>query len=507
MQSKPATNKIIDLRWDRFPHRDGSSGPSPRQVEFFACDAREQLYGGSKSGGKTIAGSAKAVMLSVLIPGNRGLIARQVFPDLRDGTLKTFFELCPPELVISHSKQDHIIKIRSCNPKYPSEIIYRGLGEESEVSSRAKERAKALEVGWLWIDEPSEVSFDAYRQMLGQLRWVCSTGKRPPYMAFLTSNPEPGWVKDRFIDPSSDGYVMGLGPSKAMFIPSLPADNPGLPDDYIDTMRSTNDADWIRRYIEGSWDIHEGMVFTEMDERIHNLDNFIPDDKYAAFSRALLRYGCMDHADTGITAYLIQGFDNPGNCYALGEYYRADALISEHCSAIKAIETQYNGVTYRLMDPSCEGKYVQNRDEMISISDAYAREGVQCLPAIRAKISVGIDLMKEYLHPNPIHVHPFKQEHGAPRMFISKKRCPNLWKEMQGLKTECKPDGTLVFKGRDHACDCSRYILMSRPKGADLAKVDVLSLPTIQQVAYRVQEKWAKDWDRAAQGTGEGSWF
>ncbi len=430
----------IDLRWDRFPHRDGSCGPSERQVEFFACAAKEQLYGGIKSGGKTIAGSAKAIHLSVLIPGNRGLIARQAFTDLRDGTLKTFFELCPPELILSHNKGDHLIKIKSKDPMHPSEIVYRGLGEESEMSSRAKEKAKALEVGWLWIDEPSDVSFDAYRQMLGQLRWVCTTGRRPPYMAFLTSNPEPGWVKDRFIDPSADGYIMNLGPEAAAFIPSLPADNPGLPADYIQTLRSTNDAEWIRRYLEGSWDIHEGMVFSELSERLHNLDNWVSDDRWKDFHAKFLKYGCMDHADTGITAYLITGFDPAENCYALAEYYRANALISEHCAGIKALDAQYNGVSYRLMDPSCESKYIQNRDEMISVADAYAREGVQCLPAIRAKISVGIDLVKERL------------QYDAPRLFISKKRCPNLWKEMQGLKTEAKPDGTLIFKGRDHAC-------------------------------------------------------
>jgi PBSX family phage terminase large subunit len=502
-----ASPKTVDLCWDRFPHRDGQSGPSSRQLEFLYCSAREQLYGGSKSGGKTIAGSAKAIWLSTMIPGNRGLIARQAFTDLRDGTLKTFFELCPSQIIISHSKTEHRIVIRTADPKHPSEIIYRGLGEESEVSSRAKDKAKALEVGWLWIDEPSDVSYDAYRQMLGQLRWVCTTGQRPPYMAFLTSNPEPGWVKDRFIDPSSDTYIMGLGAQQAAFIPSLPSDNPGLPDDYIATMRATNDSDWIRRYMEGSWDIHEGMVFTELSESLHNLDNWISDDRWAQFCGRMLRYGCMDHADTGITAYVICGFDQPGNCYCLEEYYKKDDLITSHASSIKALDNKYNGVSYRLMDPSCESKYVQNRDEMISVADAYSREGVTCLPAIRAKISVGLDLMKTYIHPQPIHIHPFMQVHGAPRFFVSKKRCPNLWKEMIGLKTESKPDGTLVFKGRDHACDCTRYILMSRPTLPELEKLDVLTLPTLEQIQYRVHDKWAQSWDKDAQRTNEGSWF
>ena len=37
---------------------------------------------------------------------------------------------------------------------------------------------------------------------------------------------------------------------------------------------------------------------------------------------------------------------------------------------------------------------------------------------------------------------------------------------MQALKKEVKPDGTIAFKGVDHAIDDLRYILMSRPQAA-----------------------------------------
>jgi PBSX family phage terminase large subunit len=487
-----AESREIRLNWP--PRNDGDRGPSDRQAEFLRCGAREQLYGGSKRGGKTVAGCAKAIYLSCMFPGNRGLIARQAFTDLRDSTLVTFFQLCPPELIIGHQKQEHRITLRTAEPKYPSTIIYRGLGEDTEggvSAQKAKEKAKAIETGWYWVDEPSEVAFDAYRMMLSQLCWFLPNGKRPPYMALLTSNPEPGWVKDRFIDTDHPDYIIGR--SDARFIPSLPHDNPGLPINWETDLRSTMDADWVRRYLDGSWDIHEGMVFTGLDERIHNLDNYIDphnEDLWQQFHVDLKPMAALDHATTGITAYLRSGIDVDENCFALEEYYQEDKRIDEHAIAIKALDEKYINPLYRLIDPSTEAKTLQNKTEMFSVQDAYRREGIKTISAHRANISVGIDLIKQYLHINPLHTNPFTLQRGAPRLYISKRRCQNLWREMVNLKKEIKPDGSIEFVGRDHALDDLRYILMSRPGAQVQKKKDIAKLPTLDQVAHRSMDKF-----------------
>jgi hypothetical protein len=47
---------------------------------------------------------------------------------------------------------------------------------------------------------------------------------------------------------------MGGGGSDYCFVPSLPRDNPYLPGDYEAQLRKTYPEDWIKRYLEGSWD-------------------------------------------------------------------------------------------------------------------------------------------------------------------------------------------------------------------------------------------------------------
>jgi Phage terminase large subunit len=159
--------------------------PTGQQQKFIDCGEREQLYGGAKRGGKTVAGAMKSVLLSIMFPGNRGLIGRKDMTDLKDTALTTFFDICPPELILDHHKGDRKIVIRT-NDK-PSEILYRGLGDQADV-----EKSKGIDLGWAWIDEPSEIEEDTYKMLRSQLNWVLPDGNRPPYMMLLTSNPEPG---------------------------------------------------------------------------------------------------------------------------------------------------------------------------------------------------------------------------------------------------------------------------------------------------------------------------
>lgn len=494
-----------DLRLNWPPRNDGTRGPSERQAEFLQCGAHEQLYGGSKRGGKTVAGCAKGIYLSFLIPGNRGFILRNAFTDLRESTLTTFFQLCPPELIIDHNKTEHHILLKSVDPDKPSMIVYAGMGEQSEFSPKAKEKAKSKESGWFWIDEPSEVNFDAFRMMLAQLCWFLPNGQRPPYMALLTSNPEPGWVYDRYIDENADAYIMGKDEVDAEFIPSLPSDNPGLPPSWEKDMRATMDADWVKRYLDGSWEIHEGMVFTELSEVVHNLDRYLPPgdpEAWAKFHFGMTHVGALDHASTGITAYLRVGIDSGENMFALEEYYKDDGMISEHAQAIAALDSRYGQPKYRLIDPSTEGKTLQNSREMFSVQEAYINAGgrygdypsIPTVAAHRANISVGIDLLKQYLHFNLLHRNPFTQQLGSPRLFISKSRCPMLWKEMHGLKKELRANGSIDFVGRDHAVDDLRYIAMSRPGAPVQKEKDLAQLPTQDAFAIRSHDKWAGKW-------------
>lgn len=414
---------------------------SEQQQKFFDSAAKEQLGGGAKRGGKTVVGCVKSIALSAMIPGNRGLIGRLHWPELRDSTLETFKRVCPAELIQDWRAQDKIHIIRTKDPLYPSVILWRALGDPTDF-----EKAKGVDLGWMWLDEPTEVPEETYHMLRAQLCWTLPNGNRPPYMTLLTSNPEPGWVKRRFIEKMIPGGV---------FIPFLPRDNPHLPPGWETELRETMHGDWVGKYLDGSWNIGEGSPFKELNAEYHVLE----DIDWVGMKLI----GCIDPASTGVTAYLQCGIDSDENLYALEEYYQKDRLISQHAAAVLSMMTRYGVQDYTLIDPSTEAKTLQGSYELYSVQEEYRRHGVMTMAARRANIEVGINLICELLHLSPKHRHPRTQQPGAPRLFIQKSKCPNLWREMEDLRTEILPSGKIDYIGADHAVDNLRMIAMSRP--------------------------------------------
>jgi phage terminase large subunit len=245
------------------------------------------------------------------------------------------------------------------------------------------------------------------------------------------------------------------------------------------------------QHLLGRWDYFEGQVFPELCE-VHNLDKYMDtsDDKVLhEFVESMRKVSAHDHASTGITAHELVGINTDEDAFVFDEYYKADRLISEHSEQIRQLLSWYGKPEYTLIDPSTEAKTLQNVKDMFSVQDAYRREGLTMMAAHRASIGVGIDLIKEYLKVNPLHRNPFTQERGSPRLFISRRRCPNLWREMSELQVQ-NNDGKVEYIGADHACDCLRYILMSRPRAAIQKKMDIAKLPALDQVAHRSMDKF-----------------
>jgi PBSX family phage terminase large subunit len=319
--------------------------PHEQQRKFINAAQLEQLYGGAKRGGKSVALAMKIALLSLQFPGNRGLLARKDFTDLRDSTLTTFFQVLPSELILDWNKSERLIQIKT--GAQPSQVLYRGLGDVHEV-----EKSKGIDLGWLAIDEPSEIDEATYLMLRAQLTWVLPNGTRPPYMCLLASNPEPGWVKRRFITNPAPGTI---------FIPSLPRDNPGLPAGWEGDLRNSYPPDWINKYLEGSWDVAEGQVFTEFDRQTHIVDRINPAHMKLA--------AAIDHATTGTTCMVIVGLDSSGNINVLAEYYRQNALVSQHAAAMQKLMAEFGGkkrFDYILIDPSTESKTQQGVYELYS---------------------------------------------------------------------------------------------------------------------------------------------
>lgn len=210
--------------------------PTPTQSIAHRVSSRYKLFGGAMGGGKTRWLCEEAKDLSLRYPGNRGVMCRWHLSDFKNSTLKSLLECLSPDIIHSHNWAEHTITLIN-----GSEIIYMGMSEEENVS-----KLKSMELGWFCIDEASEVPKEVFLLFQSRLRKRLNTGHFPPFYGLLASNPADCWLKDDF--------VLKGGGRDYSFIPSLPKDNPYLPGDYEKRLRKTYPEDWIKRFLEGSWD-------------------------------------------------------------------------------------------------------------------------------------------------------------------------------------------------------------------------------------------------------------
>lgn len=502
--------------------------PHHQQLLAIEQSDPEQLYGGAKRGGKTIWLCQKSFLLNFLFPGNRGLMTRYNFTDLQDTTLIEWFETVPSEFVVGHNKGERTIFISNPHPdsgkkdsttkdgysRWASRQHYRGLGDPEDF-----EKVKGMSLGHLECDEPSEIPYETYLMIRAQMTWQLPDGSRPPYMCLLASNPEPGWVEDRFVEGAHldpDGVMRGVNDG-CIFIPALPSDNPHLPPGYVDELIRTYPKEWVEKYIRGGWGSSEGAVFKEFSEELHNLDNWLDTDSDEAvrrFSMQLRLYGGFDHGDSGVTCYEQSGVDSADNIFFFDEYYRDNRLVSDHAIDILAVKSRYEhpigGIPARhqefiIADPSIFHKSQHTSIELQSIAYLYGEHGLLMIPGWNA-MEMSIERIKEHLHPLRQHRHPFTGQFGSPSLFISKKRCPQLWKQVRGWKRKrIEPYSShlpshMQYKGVDHALDPCRYIVNSRPRRAEFIAADLRGISNQEKFAAQAHAKWAGRFGRQANG-------
>jgi PBSX family phage terminase large subunit len=347
----------------------------------------------------------------------------------------TFERFCPPELIRKHFQQDRIIMFRN-----GSEILYGGLGGDEDL-----ERIKSTEFGWFAIDEATEVVEDMFMLLSSRLRWILPDGRSPRYTAFLASNPEPGWVKGKFVDRHIEGYA---------FIKALPRDNPYLPADYDAKLRKDWPDEWVRRYLDGSWDVFSGQVYKEFERGIHVYHEV----EMGAWWE---RFRVIDHGYVNPTCCLWLAVDHDGSMWIYDEHYEAELTISENAKIIKAKHPEFDGTT--ICDPSMKSKTMQQGRKVWSPADEYRDNGIICLAAFSAhnvmSEAMGIQLVKQRLKSRSLFIH--ESCGNTIREMIAYK-----WRDLKSQKQDSRNLPEQAVDKNNHAMDCMRYACMWRPAGS-----------------------------------------
>ncbi len=216
-------------------------------------------------------------------------------------------------------------------------------------------------------------------------------------------------------------------------------DNPFIPRSEILEAEKQLSPRFFRQEYEASFEDFVGMVWPEF-----NQDCVVsPRDILGPVERV----GAIDPAITGTFASLFGKVTPDGTLYVVGEYYEQDKRIAEVSQKIRDQADKW------YCDPAGQRKTQTKNGQLYSIFDELRDNNILVWPA-NNDVNAGINRVAER----------FKA--GKIKIFES---CVNLIQELERYHWAERTEGTTgesepkPYKSFDHACDCLRYLVASRP--------------------------------------------
>ncbi|RXG64641.1 hypothetical protein ES695_11570 [Candidatus Atribacteria bacterium 1244-E10-H5-B2] len=257
------------------------------------------LFGGAMGGGKSYIGCLllyryakwvikKFKLLVTKYPIQLGFLGRYRGVDFNDTTLETWKRIIPQSQYYIRSQDKEIII--GDKVKY----AFGGLDTQEAVS-----KFSSAEFAVTFIDQAEECDRDKVAVLMSRFRLQIDSVPLP-YKSLFTANPKNCWLKDEF--------VLGSDPKK-VYIPALPAENPYLPDTYMDSIKDAfkHRPELLLAYLEGSWDSLEGSDIIVKDIWIRQANEVHID--YVGRPKKVFGVDVARYGDDRTVIYYLEGTD------------------------------------------------------------------------------------------------------------------------------------------------------------------------------------------------------
>jgi PBSX family phage terminase large subunit len=383
--------------------------------------------------GKTTLGCREVLKWTQYYPGGLFVIGRLTSKSLEETTERRWFEMCPTELIEHWNDSKKHLYLKTPFKDVYSEVLFMHLDEPGPLGS--------LDIDGFWIDEAhepdgKEVPESTFLMLKARLR-----GYAGPHRGIITTNSGgKDWVYKWFFDPNRRQDIVET--HWGINVPTE-ANKKYLPPGYIEELRATHPETWVKRFLDGSFDVFEGQIFPEFDERIHVVPEFdIPDNwvQDAGFDFGI-------DVPTAVPIFHIDPATN--NVFLTDLYYRPEADISAVAQWMKD-HKQYTAWA----DPSVRNRGPNKK----SASQLYADEGITLIPSVSNDVERKISTWHTYLIKKKFFI-------------VRKKSTIPAIEELQSYRWDPDKEGK-PLKKNDHFIDGGGYFLMSNPLGIQLDPVD-----------------------------------
>ncbi len=472
--------------------------PGP-QTALLECPVFEVFYGGARGGGKTEASIGDWLQHSAQYgEAAIGIFFRRKLVQLTEVIART--KQLFPKLGAKYNEQKKEWLMGN-----GARLKFAYLERDSDA-----EEYQGHNYTRLYFEEvpnfPSPVPINKLRATLRSPSGV-------PCGMRLTGNPGgPGhnWVKKRYIEPAPQGYkiltesvdiaVDGKLQTLSLdrvFIPSKIWDNQLLIQNdptYILRLHQSGSEALVKAWLEGNWDIIDGVFFDEFDTSKHVLsaewlDN-IPDTalRFRAFD-----WGSAKPFSVGWYAVSDGTWGLPrGAVVKYREWYGSTGpnkglKMTADLVALGIIEREKGErITYGAADPS-----IFIRDGGPSIAEAMAIKGCMWKRADNRR-KPGWECLRQRL----------VGEEGLPMLYILE-TCEDTIRTLQTLQHDERDPEDLDTEAEDHAADETRYAVTSRPWVGKVSRPVGIQYPKLphemtinELISNRTNKRLAAEADR-----------
>lgn len=298
--------------------------------------------------GKTFSGSLLGLTLCFKYPGIVGLVGAQTYGLLKDTTFATYIEhLDNLGIQYTYLKKENEISFSN-----GSKLLFRHLEEPDKL--------KSLNLGFVEIEEMSDVPHDTFLVLLSRLRQK----PKPEWTNFKHrlfghTNPQGGrgWIYEEFVKNKKDGFRRIIAPS---------TQNPHLPKGYIEMLRSSYNEDYFNMMVMGLDDNSISPLVTKgFDKDVQ----VIPIEINPQFP---IHLTCDFNVDP-MCWYISQHYD--GNVYYIDEIVMNNASTDRAAQLVCDVLKDYKNHMIIVNGDASGNNMTTKGNDYIFIRNAFQRNG------------------------------------------------------------------------------------------------------------------------------------
>lgn len=448
--------------------------PLPHQTEYHKDTHTFKAIFGAYGSGKTTTAVMELIRHALAVPHGMSAMLAPTMQMLQETSYAILKDYMP------HTFIDYEVKSRG-----KEEIVLTNGHKILLLPSNSADKLRSLNLSAFYLEEASNAKYEVFSELTARTRNAAALkdGKNK-LLGIICSNPDVGWVRTEILHKSdevisSDGRVYPkdedqYNPFMSTHLHSSYQNTYLDPDFQMRISRGKPDW-WVARYIHGSFDYAEGMVYPTFAKNI--VDPFyIPGHWKRVFS---VDFGLRDP-----TVMLAGAIDPEENVlYIYDEYYKAETPINENAKAMKAILEQVPpGLIYGqvIADPSGAKRSGATRRSYFNHYAEYGlwfQEGNNNIEAGIAKVFTYLSLyrLKIFSH------------------------CINIIREGRSYKyrdnelDQQKNRGEKPVDANNHAMDALRYMLMELPDDPDNLASEVYEGNNKANYQFKKEFQWPKE--------------